>query len=117
MQGELPHMVCTKTIQNVPFLNSNIRTDFLSMIYYVLHIFTCHPIKRISVLPLELRKKDDFSRMCTKEMGKFSLHYITHHGRVANWKIYIPLVISTLKNSYLSYSLPDFSEIFTNMFL
>ena len=81
------------------------------------YIFTCHPIKRISVLPLELRKQDDFSRMCTKEMEKFSLHYITHHGRIANWRISIPLVISTFKNSYLSYSLPDFSETFTNMFL
>ena len=59
---------------------------------------------------IRIEKKNDFSRMCTKEMEKFSLHYITHHGRIANWRISIPLVISTFKNSYLSYSLPDFSE-------
>ena len=72
--------------------------------------------KKILYSTFRIEKRDDFSKMCTKEMGKFSLHYITHHGHVANWKICIPLVISTFKNSYLSYSLPDFSETFS-MFL
>ena len=75
MQGELPHMVCTKTIQNVPFFYSNIRTDFLSMIYYVLHIFTCHPIKRISFLPLELKKEMILVKCAQKKWVLPALHH------------------------------------------
>ena len=59
------------------YSHSNNRRDFLSMIYYVFHIFTCHPIKRFSILPLELRKEiSDLSKMCTIKIRKFSLHYI-----------------------------------------
>ena len=64
-----------------------------------------------------MEKIDNFSKMCANEIEKFSLHYITHHGHIANLRISISLVISTFKNSYLSYSLSDFSETFTNMFL
>ena len=72
--------------------------------------------KKILYSTFRIEKRDDFSKMCTIEIGKFSLHYLTHHGRIANWRISISLVISNFKNSYFSYSLPDFFETFTDMF-
>ena len=53
----------------------NNRTDFFSMIYYVF-IFTFHPIKRISVLPLEL-KKDIILIKCIQKKWKIlpALHH------------------------------------------
>ena len=116
-QGELPHMVCTKTIQNVPFSHSNNWIDFLFMKYYGQHIFTCLPIYKNICSTIRFDKMGKISQMCTQEMGKFSLYYITHHGRIANRRISIPLVISTFKNSYLFYLLSDLYETFTIMFL
>ena len=99
------------------FPHSNNRTDFfvhdvlwLPYVYMFSH-------KKNLWSTIRIEKREDFSQMCTKEMGKFSLYYITNHGRIANGRISIPLVISTSKNSYLSYLLSDFSETFTNMFL
>ena len=74
-------------------------------------------LKKILYSTFRIEKRDDFNKMYTIEIGKFSLHYLTDHGRIANWRISISLVISNFKNSYLSYSLPDFSETFTDMFL
>ena len=64
-----------------------------------------------------IEKRDDLSEICTKEMGKLFMYDFTHHGRIANGRISISLVMSTFKNSYLSHSLSVFAETFTKMFL
>ena len=65
--------------------------------------------------PIRIEKRDNLGKIGAKEMGKFSLHDITHHGHIANGKISISLVMATFKYSYFSYYLFDFSQTFNDV--
>ena len=67
--------------------------------------------------PIRIEKSDNLGKMRAKEMGKFSLYDITHHGHIANGRISISLVMAAFKYSYLSYYLSDFSQTFAYVLL
>ena len=49
--------------------------------------------------PIRIEKSDNLGKMRAKEMGKLSLHDITHHGHIGNGRISISLVMANFKYS------------------